>query len=362
MRIDSSQPGFSDAWHCCGVPVHARSEEARMSVDTDAAASRTALTMLQAHADNPSAFLALNEGTRQFSTPDVPGFIAYRASGRRWIQLGGPFAAPSDQARLLAAFLDSASQHRSRVVAVQLQTADALLYRDNGFCVNQLGASYAVALEGYDLRGKKFVRLRNKIARAHKAGLVVQEVNHPADHDEKLRSIDASWLRAKGWHVKQLEFLVGEVGGAAQQYRRLFLATIDEDPIGYISYSPVYGSRPGWLHDVSRRMPTAPPGVMEAINMYAITRFQQDGAPWLHFGFTPFSGLDPSNEFPGASRIVARFITLLAEHGNAIYPASTQVDYKNKWNPGVVLPEYLAFQGRPSLGDIWRVLRVTKSI
>ena len=24
---------------------------------------------------------------------------------------------------------------------------------------------------------------------------------------------------------------------------------------GYISYSPVYGSRPGWMHDLSRRQP-----------------------------------------------------------------------------------------------------------
>jgi lysylphosphatidylglycerol synthetase-like protein (DUF2156 family) len=332
-----------------------------MSVDTDAAASRAALATLREHAENPSAFLALNDGTRQFSTPEVPGFIAYRPSGRHWIQLGGPFAAPGDQARLLAAFVNSARQRRSRVVAVQLQASDAVLYRDNGFCVNQLGASYALALDGYGLRGKKFVRLRNKIARAHKAGLTVREVD-PADHVEDLRSIDARWLRAKGWHVKQLEFLVGQVGGPAQPYRRLFLATIGGDPIGYISYSPVYGSRSGWLHDLSRRMPSAPPGVMEAINMHAIKQFQEDRAHWLHFGFTPFSGLDPSNELPGSSRVVARFIRLLAEHGSAIYPAGTQVDYKNKWNPGVVLPEYLAFHGKPSTGAIWRVLRVTKSI
>jgi lysylphosphatidylglycerol synthetase-like protein (DUF2156 family) len=332
-----------------------------MSVDTGTAASRATVATLRDHADNPSAFLALNDGTRQFTTPGVPGLIAYRASGRHWIQLGGPFAAPEDQARLLRAFIDSASQRRSRVVAVQLQASDAALYRDNGFCVNQLGASYALALEGYDLRGKKFVRLRNKIARAHREGLVVHEVD-PADHADDLRAIDARWLRAKGWHVKQLEFLVGQIGGVAQPYRRLFLASIAGSPIGYISYSPVYGSRPGWLHDLSRRMPSAPPGVMEALNMRAITQFQQDGARWLHFGFTPFAGLDPSNELPGSSRVVGRFITLLAEHGNAIYPASTQVDYKNKWNPGVVLPEYLAFYGRPTPGDIWRVLRVTKSI
>src|SRR5690349_18143906 len=76
---------------------------------------------LRRRADNPSAFLALNAGTQHFTTPGIDGVIAYRRAGRRTIvQLGGVFADPADQPRLLAAFLAHATQLRRRVVAVQL--------------------------------------------------------------------------------------------------------------------------------------------------------------------------------------------------------------------------------------------------
>ena len=55
--------------------------------------------------------------------------------------------------------------------------------------------------------------------------------------------------------------MVGERGGAAGAMRRMFIATdADGHVLGYITFSPVYGRRSGWLHDLSRRRPDAPPG------------------------------------------------------------------------------------------------------
>jgi len=326
------------------------------STDFDQAAAA-----LGEHADNPSAYLALNGGNDFFTAPGLSGVIAYRAAGRYWVQFGGPFAAEADRAPLLEAFLRTAAAQRRKVVSVQLQQSDAELYAGHGFTVNQLGASYSVELTTFGLRGKKFVRLRNKVSRAQRAGLLITEID-PAGHAEAIRTIDAKWLRSKGRHVKELEFLVGELGGRAQQRRRLFLGTIEGTPTCYISYSPAYGSRPGWLHDLSRRVPDSPPGVLEAINVHAIEQFRQAGAGWLHFGFTPFSGLDPEVEVSSSSGMVAWFIRFLAKHGDAIYPAKTQVEYKSKWNPGVVLPEYIAFHKGASFGAIWKILRITKSV
>jgi len=327
----------------------------------DSAAFDATVAELRAHADNPSAFLGLNEGNEVFTSPGLSGVVVYRPAGRYWIQFGGPFAAEPDQAELLTRFLAHAAERKRRIVSVQLQRSDAELYSEHGFTVNQLGASYAVDLAGFSLRGKKFLRLRNKISRAQRAGLEIAEVN-PLDHVEAINAVDAKWLRGKGRHVKELEFLVGELGGRAQPHRRFFLGTIAGEPTCYISYSPAFGSRPGWLHDLSRRVPDSPPGVMEAINVHALQQFQESGAAWLHFGFTPFSGLDPAAEVSASSGIVAKFIGFLAEHGDAVYPARSQVEYKSKWDPDVILPEYIAFQGRASFGAIWKILRITKSV
>jgi lysylphosphatidylglycerol synthetase-like protein (DUF2156 family) len=313
------------------------------------------LDTLAAHSDNPSSFLALNSGNEYFHDERFEGTCAYRTSGRYVLQFGGPFTAPEHRERLLDAFAAHAGR---RLVAVQLQRADAELYAAHGFTVNQIGASYAVDLSRFTLRGSRFVRLRNKISRARRAGLEVTEVRD-GDACAELDRLDRRWLREKGRHVKELRFLVGQRDGSLQKHRRLFAGRVDGEVVGYINYSPVYGSRPGWLHDLSRR---TPPGVMEALNATVVERLTADGAGWLHFGFTPFTGLDPQHELLGASRTFTRFARLLAEHGDAIYPAASQLEYKQKWAPHVVLPEYIAFRGRPRTGAVWQLLRATNAV
>jgi lysylphosphatidylglycerol synthetase-like protein (DUF2156 family) len=320
-----------------------------------------AADVLRRCSDHPSAFLTLNQGNVFYTSPGILGFVCYRPVGRYWIQFGGPFAAPGDRAGLLARFLAEARRQRRRVLAVQVQRADAELYVNIGMRVDQAGASYAVPLAGMTLAGKKFVRLRNKISRARRAGLQITEVD-AAEHAGQIAEIDRRWLRDKGRHVKKLEFLVGEIGGPAQSYRRLFLGTIAGEPTAYLSFAPVYGQHAGWLHDLSRRIPEAPPGVMEAITVQAIGEFRTMGAEWLHFGFTPFTGLDAACELATASRPVSRIVRILADKGDVIYPSKTQLDYKMKWDPTAIFPEYIAYDRWLSPRAIWSLIRVTNSI
>ena len=310
---------------------------------------------IAAGADDPSAFLALNSGNHHFRVPGLDGVLTYRMSGRRFVQFGGPVGPDA------TALLDRFGAGRRRVVAVQVQAGDVATYEAAGYTVNQVGASYAVDLARFTLRGKPFVKLRNKIARATRAGLVVREVPQPV-WDDRMRALDARWLAAKGKHAKPLEFLVGEYGGPHQAARRLFVGTIGGELAGYVSYSPAYGSRPGWLHDLSRRVPDGTPGIMEAVNATAMATFHAEGARWLHFGFTPFTGL--SDEFATASqsRAFAWLLRQLGARGAAVYPAATQLAYKEKWAPHAVIPEYVAFGGRASLYGFLQVFRAANAL
>jgi lysylphosphatidylglycerol synthetase-like protein (DUF2156 family) len=324
--------------------------------------------VLRRHADNPSAFLALNTDTCHFRVPGVDGLIAYRPAGRRHlVQLGGVFAADGDQDRLLEQFLAAASSEGRRVVSVQLLRGDAERYATHGFTVNQLGASYARSLGDFGLKGSAYMRLRNKISRARRAGVQVVEVGvdmPPSSQlDARLAEIDAQWLHAKGWHVKELAFMVGERGGRAAHLRRLFVARhVDDGVLGYITFSPVYGAHAGWLHDLSRRVPDAPPGTMELVIHTAVDRFRAEHAGHLHFGLTPFSGLSDDHELPRRSRMAARIVRFLAAHGRHVYPAADQVAYKEKWGPDLVQPEYVAFSRRVSAGAVWSLLRLTNAV
>ena len=320
----------------------------------------TVAGILARRAENPSAFLALNEETCYFTVEGVDGVVAYRFAGRRTIvQFGGVFADPADQGMLLAAFLDFAHVQRRKVVAVQLMRQDAELYATYGFTVNQFGADYARELAGFNLRGKKHMQLRNKVSRARRAGVSVVEADTDR-HGPQLEEIDRAWLRSKGRHVKELKLMVGQRGGPAQPQRRLF-AALDEagNVLAYVSFSPVYGTQSGWLHDLSRRRPDAPPGVLELIVVTAIEMFAAERASYLHFGFTPFTNLSPEHECASASRVAACILRFVAKHGSAIYPAASQLAYKEKWGLDLVQPEYIAFQGGISLWRIWSLLRVT---
>ena len=140
------------------------------------------------------------------------------------------------------------------------------------------------------------------------------------------------------------------------------MARQDGDLLGYVSLSPVFGSRPGWLHDLSRRRDDAPPGVMELLVSQCIQRCVDEQNALVALRVHPVHVPRPAVEIPGASPVVARLVRLLADHGARVYPAASQVDYKRKWGALHTLPDYLAFDGRPSVSGVFRLLKVTNLI
>ena len=311
--------------------------------------------------DHPSGYLALAAGNERLRLPGVPGFVPYRQHGKHLVAFGGVHAPPAGRGRLLDALLALARQRRRRVLAIQVRHDQVALFTERGFTVNRFGSSYGVGLAGYRFAGTSKMKLRNKIKRAS-ASLEVLEVGRDlprtSDTYAALAAISAAWLAAKG--KKEIEFMIGELGTPEQVERRIFVARHRGGGLaGFVTYVPVWGAHPGYLHDLSRRSPEAPVGVMEIINSTALKRFQDEGVPYLHFGFTPFIVNGP--EPPGAGRLLSKTIDLLARYGSAIYPAQTQVSYKLKWGPALVETEFIA--GRPlGVRAVADLLQLTRSL
>jgi lysylphosphatidylglycerol synthetase-like protein (DUF2156 family) len=246
------------------------------------------------------------------------------------------------------------------VVAVQVRSDQVELFRSRGFAVNQLGSSYALDLRTFSLAGGSRLKLRNRIARARRAGVQVFELGKDrrltSEAWSELESVSRAWLGKKGG--RELEFMVGELGTPGAPLRRVFLAEAGGRMQGFITYVPAWGERPGYLHDLTRRAPDAPAGIMELVNATAIARFTAEGALFLHFGLTPFV-VDPV-EPEGGHAGLARALRLLGRYP-VVYPAQGQVDYKLKWAPDVVERESVAFE-RVSLSAVWSLLVVTRSV
>jgi lysylphosphatidylglycerol synthetase-like protein (DUF2156 family) len=327
--------------------------------------------VLRSHANHPSAFLATNEHTQHFCVPGVDGMIAYRHAGSRYVVMVAGLHAPEAQkAILLDHFMRWAQGQRRRVIGVQFLKEDAELLGSRGFRVNQIGASYSRSLDSFKLAGTPFIKLRNKISKARRAGVEVQEVGGTLEVSPELQAqltdIDSSWLSTKGSHAKELAFLVGQVGPLAsldRSVKRLFVALQGGRAVGYVLYTASFGHYQGWMHDLSRRLADAPTGVMELINATAIERFKTEKVPMLNYGFTPLTSLGEKFELSRYhSRMAGWVFEKLARHGSFIYPSVSQLQYKMKWAPDIVEPEYIAFQGGFSLGGLWNFLRLTRAI
>jgi lysylphosphatidylglycerol synthetase-like protein (DUF2156 family) len=310
--------------------------------------------------DHPSGFLALSARNQRFAVAGLPGFIAYRREGRHRIVVGGVHGSGFCRAGLLDAFLRESARAHESVVAVQVRADQVALFRAHGFRVDGFGSTFALDLRRFTFAGTKRMKLRNRIKRAREAGLEVIELGRDrpwcARLWGKLEDTSRAWLAKKGG--VELDLLVGELGQPRDPQRRVFVALDSAgEPQAFITYVPAWGARRGYLHDLTRRAPGAPAGTMELINAVAIARFQAESVPFLHFGLTPFvveAGLRADHW------LVPRLVRLIGRWGSAVYPARTQVQYKQKWAPDVVEPEFIAFE-RVSFGALWALLLVTRS-
>lgn len=326
-----------------------------------------ALDTLTTWADHPSAALALNRDTRHFAVPGRPGLVPYREAGGWTFVLCGPFAPAGERAALLDAFRDFARTRGKRVCALQVRRDDVPLWRAAGFRLNQLGTSFSLDLSTFTLRGTAFMQLRNKVQRARRAGVEVVEAGVEVERGPalwaELEGVTARWLGTKGRAAQLMSFLVGELGRPGDDWRRVFVARQAGRVVGFVTYVPAPGARPGLYHDLSRRTPDAPPGVMELLNVTAIERVRGEGAAWLHFGLTPLVGLERESELGGGgSAFASWFLRWLAAHGEGVYPAQGQAAYKRKWGALVEEPELFAYEGRYRLSSAYALLKVTQCL
>lgn len=312
--------------------------------------------------DHASGFLALSPHNRRFIIDGLPGFVAFREQGKHLISMGGVHAVAEFRERLLDGFLAEAERRRRHVLAVQVPESQAQIFLARGFAVTQMGTSFGRRLGKLSLAGTRHVKLRNKIKRAREAGMRVCEVGREIPSDDRtfagIRDVSAFWLRAK--KKKELDFMIGEIGSPEDTERRTFVVLdAEEHMLGFITYVPVWGEYPGYLHDLTRRLPETPPGAMELCNFVAMERFVQEGVAHLHFGFTPFI-VDEARR-PFEKPFLSSVIKMLGRYGKSIYPAQSQASYKLKWGPDILQREFIACRSL-SLRAILDLLILTRSI
>ena len=322
--------------------------------------------LMEKYGHHASLNLVFNKDTNIYYLDRVVGFIPYRDDGRCLFVFSGVVAQKNDWGTLLDQSIIYASENERKIACVQLRREQAGFFEDKGFSVNQMGCSYTQDLSNFSLRGTAFMSLRNKLKRAERLGVIIKELGTEFPFDKgawhQIDEINISWLKAKG-QEKLLSFMVGELDKNSIEDLRVFAAFKDGQIIGYISYVPSYLSGEGYMHDLTRRIGDAPPGTMELINVTAINKFIEEGNDHLAYGFTPFCGIDGElDNYVNRSRLLSYLLGKLEKFGQKIYPALSQVEYKKKWKPMKIEPEYFAVYGKFRLSYMFRLMKITNAI
>ncbi len=323
--------------------------------------------LVERYGDQPSSSLVLCTDKQYFSSAQTEGIVAYNTYGNYIFQYGNVIAPNNQKAALLLNFREFARQQGKRICAVQIGAQDVPFYTDEGFKVNQFGCTYSLDLNEFQVSGAVYRNIRNKIRRAERQGVDVAEIGVDLPRSEtllaELNDLTSSWLHLKGRRKKLMKFMVGELEVDDNTPQRIFVSLIKGRIVGFITYLPTYGKLTGYLHDLSRRGPDGPPGIMELTNFTALSRFQSEGIRYLHFGVAPCVGIDSHwDNSQTRSSALAWALSTIANHGQIIYRAKSQAKYKMKWRPQIVEPEFVAFEGRFRPSMIWSFLRLARAL
>jgi len=107
----------------------------------------------------------------------------------------------------------------------------------------------------------------------------------------------------------------------------------------FVTFTPIYGVQTtppsdsgnkgqGWALDLMRKLPDAPPGVIELILVRAIERFQKCGAEVVSLGAVALA--DMNQEMTGSQRQIASF---MAEHLRMLETHRSLLRFKQKFHP-----------------------------
>ena len=299
----------------------------------------------------PLLYFALLPDKRYLlSAPGQPEWgVAYRVVGRQALALGDPFGDPAAAADAVAGFASECRRQGWKPVWYQTAAKDS--YRQGGLQVVKIGEDAQIALAGFSLAGKKYVKLRNDLRRVEKAGVVLEaygpDLPPSSEYTAEMEAISAGWRKAhkadEGWFA---------MGGFDQNSRlfaesRYFVArdTNTGRMLAFTSFVPIFGrGECGWTLDLMRRQADALHGVMDFLIVSACTQFAAEGAGTLSLGLSPLAGADDPAEAAATSHIRRFLYTRLNRAYNFQGLHTFKGKFATHWEP-----RYLAYTGQLGL-------------
>ncbi|HLI08082.1 MAG TPA: DUF2156 domain-containing protein [Ktedonobacteraceae bacterium] len=316
---------------------------------------------------NSLAFFGLTPQNRHFLAPDGEGLVSYRLVNNVAIVPGDPVCAPEAFEYVTRSFLDFCSRHEWRVAFYQASSRYLDMYRALKLQAFKIGEEAILHPQTFTLNGSAMANVRTSCRRAERDGVTLDwyEGVPPMEVMQQLRLVSDVWLMQKagknasetGFSTGRLDELiylaqqadiiatnsVGTNGPCAPRLVVGVATTSSGKACAFVTFTPIYGyltvdaTAPGaqcskqewgWTLDLMRRVPDAPPGVMELLLVRAIERFRSRGAQVVSMGMAALT--DTGQEMAPVQRQLASFI---ANRLGILENRQTLFNFKQKFHP-----------------------------
>jgi lysylphosphatidylglycerol synthetase-like protein (DUF2156 family) len=334
---------------------------------TQACHSEAELLLL--YGSHTLAFFGLAPENKHFLVSDGTGLVNYQLTGKVVVVLGDPVCAPEAREQVLRQFLDFCASHHWNVAFYQASPEHLAIYRALKLRVFKMGEEAILDLRTFTLRGSALANVRTSCRRAQREGVTIRWYEGVPSMEvmQQLKHISSIWLGSKaGKGAEEMGFSMGKLDelieiakraetiasvemptnvvlSAAPRLVTAVATTSTGQACAFVTFTPIYGclidevvmtgeqsELHGWGYtlDLMRRVPDAPPGVMELLLVQAIERFRERGAHRVSRGLVAMA--DTGQEMAPVERRLARFATYRL---GLLESRQTLFNFKQKFHP-----------------------------
>ena len=229
----------------------------------------------------------------------------------------------------------------------------AALVRATGWSSVQMAEETLLPLTDLSSTGRRWQDVRTALNRARRAAITARWTAYPAAPTavrDQVRALSARWSASKG--LPEMGFTLGGLDEVDDPQVRLLLAVdAQKRVLAVTSWLPVRadGVTVGWTLDLMRRLPDAPPGIIEFLIARAALDTRADGATLLSLSGSPLAR--QATDGDGLQRLLDG----LARRLEPVYGFGSLLEFKAKFQP-LYRPLFLAYPDAVALPAIGNAL------
>lgn len=326
--------------------------------------------LMRAYGSNSLAFFGQALENSHFLAPDGAGLVHYRLVNKVAIVLGDPVCALEAGEQVTQSFLDVCARHHLLVAFYQASPAYlATTYHALRLRAWKMGEEAILSPQTFSLQGSAMANVRTSARRAERDAVRIcwYEGVPPPEVMQQLEQVSSAWLEHKaGSHAAETGFSTGRLDEVIESAERADAIAHLSAPIpnslravprlvtgvattsagnacAFVTFTPIYGGVTpemttagnqssgqgwGWSLDLMRRVPDAPPGVMELLLVRALERFHSCGAHAVSFGLVALA--DTSQEMTPVER---KLVSLATDGLHLMEHRETLFSFKQKFQP-----------------------------